>query len=76
MKKEPLVTVASITAAAAAVIALVASFGVGLTDAQTTAIMDVVAVAAPFVVAAVARGHVSSPETVSRLKSTENQEKA
>ncbi|PMC76766.1 hypothetical protein [Brachybacterium sp. UMB0905] len=47
---EPLVTTAGVVAAAAAVIALLVAFGVELTDAQTEAILGVVAVVAPLVV--------------------------
>ena len=47
---EPVLTTAGITAAAAAVIALVVAFGVDLSDVQTEAILGVVAVAAPLVV--------------------------
>lgn len=70
MKTEPLVTIASITAAATAVIAALVAFGVNLDDAQTEAIMGLVAVAAPLIVAAVARRHVSSPATVDRIRAT------
>lgn len=47
---EPVITTAGITAAATALIALIVAFGVPLTDAQTEAILGVVAVAAPLVV--------------------------
>lgn len=47
---EPVLTTAGITAAAAAVIALIVAFGVDLSDVQTEAILGVVAVAAPLVV--------------------------
>lgn len=59
MSSEPLVTVASITAGVAAIIALLVSFGVPVTPEQQTAILGVVAVVAPIVVAFVARGHVT-----------------
>lgn len=55
---EPVVTTASITAAVSALIALLVSFGVDLTEAQTTAILGVVAVVAPLVVI-VARRYVT-----------------
>ncbi len=59
MSSEPLVTVASITAGVAAIIALLVSFGIPVTPEQQTAILGVVAVVAPIVVALVARGRVT-----------------
>lgn len=59
MTREPLVTVASITAAATAVIALLVSFGLDLTGDQQTAILGVVGVVAPLVVAALTRSRVT-----------------
>lgn len=59
MSSEPLVTVASITAGVAAIIALLVSFGVPVTPEQQTAILGVVAVVAPIIVAIVARGSVT-----------------
>lgn len=47
---EPVLTTAGITAAVAAVIALLVAFGVELSEVQTTAILGVVAVIAPLVV--------------------------
>lgn len=47
---EPVLTTAGLTAAAAAVIALIVAFGVDLTATQTEAILGVVAVAAPLFV--------------------------
>lgn len=64
---EPLYTVGTITAAATAVIALLIAFGLPISDDPQSAILGVVAVAAPLVVAAIARGRVYSPATVSRL---------
>ena len=58
MKNEPVLTVAGVTAAVSAVIALLVAFGVDLTEAQTNAILGVVAVAAPLVVV-VARKYVT-----------------
>lgn len=55
---EPVLTTAGITAAAAAVIALIVAFGVDLSDVQTEAILGVVAVAAPLVVI-IARRYVT-----------------
>jgi len=59
MKREPLFTVATITAAVTAVLALLAAFGLDLTGDQRTAILGVVAVLAPLVVATIARGQVT-----------------
>ncbi|RGC68412.1 hypothetical protein C5N14_13580 [Micromonospora sp. MW-13] len=61
---EPLFTVGGITAAVTAVLALLLAFGLPLSDAQQTAILGLVAVLAPLVVAAIARGRVYSPATV------------
>jgi len=55
MKNEPVISVGFLGAAAAAVLALLVAFGVDLTDEQQTAILGVVAVAAPIVVAVVTR---------------------
>lgn len=66
MKREPVLTVGGIGAAAAAVLALLVAFGVPLTDDQQTAILGVVAVIAPVVVAVIARRFVtpvSSPQS-------------
>lgn len=59
MSREPLVTVSTITALVAAVIGLLVAFGIDLSKDQQTAILGVVAVAAPLVVAAFARGKVT-----------------
>ncbi len=64
---EPLVTVGAVTAAASAALALVAAFGLNLTEDQRAAILGVVGVAAPFVVAWIGRRRVYSPATVARL---------
>ena len=64
---EPLFTVGSITAAVTAVLALLVAFGLDLSGDQKQAILGVVAVAAPIIVAAVARRKVYSPATVARL---------
>src|SRR5690625_2052102 len=55
MKREPVITVASLTAAVSAVITLAVSFGLNLSDDQRQAILGVVAVVAPLVVMAVRR---------------------
>lgn len=67
MKREPLWTVAGIVAAVAAIITLATSFGLSITAEQHEAILGVVAVAAPLIVAWVGRGRVYSPDTVDRL---------
>jgi hypothetical protein len=67
---EPLWSVGSITAAVTAIIALLAAFGLDISDDQQSAILGVVAVAAPLVVAALSRGRVYSPATVARLLRT------
>jgi hypothetical protein len=55
---SPLITTAAITSLVSAIIAVLIAFGVGLTEAQVTAIMGLVAVAAPWIVVAV--GHVTT----------------
>lgn len=68
MQTEPLITIGSITGIVAAVIALLVAFNVSITEAQTTAILGVVAVVAPFIVAFVGRGKVFAPATVKRIE--------
>jgi len=67
MNKEPLWTVAGITAAVVAIITLITAFGVDITGEQREAIIGVVAVAAPLMVAIVARRKVYSQATVDQL---------
>lgn len=64
MKNEPLVTLASITAGATALLGLLVAFGVPLTEGQQVAVLAVVAVAAPFVVALAGRGQVTPNASV------------
>lgn len=59
MKNEPLVTLASITAGATALLALLVAFGIPITQEQQVAILGVVAVVAPFVVAVFGRNQVT-----------------
>lgn len=59
MKSEPVVTVASITAAVAALIGVLVAFGVPLTDDQQKALLGLVAVVAPLVAAVIARRKVT-----------------
>lgn len=63
---EPVLTAAGITAAVAAVIALIVAFGVELSEVQTTAILGVVAVLAPLVVT-IARRYVTPNDKVVEL---------
>ena len=59
MKYEPLISVSSIVAAATAIIALLVAFGVPLTEDQKVAILGLVGVIAPVIVALVTRGKVT-----------------
>ena len=59
MNREPVLTVASITSLVAAVIALLVAFGLPLTNDQQNAILSVVALASPLVVAAFSRPKVT-----------------
>lgn len=59
MTREPLLTAAGVTAAISAIIGLLATFGVNLTDQQTAGILGVVAVLAPIVVALASRSKVT-----------------
>lgn len=71
MKNEPLVTLASITAGVTALLALLVAFGIPITQEQQVAILGVVAVAAPFVVAVAGRGRVTpNGSVVERVDST------
>ena len=59
MKYEPLISISSIVAAATAIIALLVAFGVPLTEDQKVAILGLVGVIAPVIVALVTRGRVT-----------------
>lgn len=59
MNKEPVLTAAGIAAITSALIALLLSFGVGLTPDQTAAIMGLVGVVAPVVAGYFARKRVT-----------------
>jgi hypothetical protein len=59
MKKEPAITVGSITALVVAVLALAASFGLHLSDEQRNAIVGVLAVVGPIVAGYVTRSKVT-----------------
>lgn len=58
MKNEPAITVGAVTAVVTALLALLAAFGLNLTQDQTAAIFGAVAVLAPLVSAVVTRGKV------------------
>lgn len=64
MRTEPVITVGGIGAAAAAILALLVSFGIPVSDDQQNAILGVVAVLAPLVVAYVARRYVTANSNV------------
>ncbi|MDI5942547.1 hypothetical protein ABUL04_27450 [Micromonospora harpali] len=64
---EPLLTVGGVTAAGAAVLSLLVAFGLPVSADQQTALLGLVAVLAPLVVAVLARGRVYSPATVADL---------
>ncbi|WFE28058.1 hypothetical protein O7623_02300 [Solwaraspora sp. WMMD791] len=64
---EPLWSVGGVTAVVTAVLAVVTAFGLPLTDAQQAAILGLVAVVAPLVVALIGRTRVYAPATVERL---------
>ncbi len=61
MNEQPAAIVGTITAAVAAVIALVVAFGIDLTPDQQAAILSVAAVAAPLIAALFIRLRVWSP---------------
>ena len=65
--EQPLLTVGTITAAGTALLALVASFGLDLSDDQQAAVLAVLAVVAPFIVTLWGRRKVYAPATVARL---------
>jgi hypothetical protein len=60
---EPLLSVGTVTAFAAAALGLLAAFGLPLSNAQTGAILGLIAVAAPLIVAVWGRKKVFSPAT-------------
>lgn len=59
MSREPLVSLASVTAFVSAVITVVVAFGVELSQEQTAGILGLVAVLAPAVVAIFTRSRVT-----------------
>ncbi len=68
---EPLLSTGTIVTTATAILALIVSFGVPVTDAQQAAILGVLAVTAPLLVAIVGRGRVYAPDTVRALLARE-----
>lgn len=62
--KEPLLTVGTITAIVTAGLVLLASWGVSISDDRQAAILGVVAVLAPLIVALIGRLKVWSPASV------------
>lgn len=67
LPEEPLLGVGTITGLASAVIAVLVAFAVPLSQGQQVAILGLVAVVAPLVVAGVARRKVFAPATVRTL---------
>lgn len=76
MKNEPLITVASITAGVTALLALLVAFNVPVTPEQQVAILGVVAVAAPIVVAVIGRSLVTPNANVVEYTTSTNQVRA
>ena len=66
MKKEPAITIGTISAAVAAVLALLVAFGIPVTDDQQTAILGVVAALGPIVTGLIVRRKVSPAQGRSR----------
>lgn len=65
-RKEPAITTAVIASIAGALLALLLSFGLPLTDDQIQAIQGLVIVVSPLVVGIVTRHIVYSPDTVAK----------
>lgn len=66
MKKEPAITIGTISAAVAAVLALLVAFGIPVTEEQQTAILGVVAALGPIVTGLIVRRKVSPAQGRSR----------
>lgn len=64
---QPLLSVGTITAIGTALVGALVAFGLDLTDDQQSAILAVLGVAAPIVVALWGRRRVYAPATVARL---------
>lgn len=69
--KEPLISVANLTAFGAAVLAAATAFGLDLTADQTAAVVGLLAVVVPYIVAWAGRSRVYSPATVQRIKAAQ-----
>jgi len=67
MNTEPARLIASITGGVAALITLLVAFGVDLTEDQKTAILGIVAVAAPIIAGLFIRQNVYSPNSVETI---------
>lgn len=59
MTREPLVTIATITAFVSALLTFLTAFGLDLTEEQTVAIMGIMTVLAPLLVALLVRPKVT-----------------
>lgn len=64
MKREPAITIGAVSAAVAAILALLTAFGVPLDDAQEKAILGVVAALGPIVTGLLIRRKVTPAGTV------------
>lgn len=62
MNNKPVMTAGGVSAAVAALIALLVSFGLPISEDQTNAILGLVAVAAPLVTAYLTRHKVDVPK--------------
>lgn len=67
MNKEPLLTVGAIGTIIAAFLVFMNEFGFDISDSQQTAVNNLVAVLAPFIVAGIARQFVFSPNTTQAI---------
>ncbi|MDQ3540044.1 MAG: hypothetical protein M3440_05095 [Chloroflexota bacterium] len=67
MNTEPARLIASITGGVAALIALLVAFGVDLTEDQKTAILGIVAIAAPIIAGLFIRQNVYSTNSVKTI---------
>lgn len=63
MKREPAITVGTISAAVAAILALLVAFGLDVTEEQQTAILGVVAAIGPLVAGLLIRHKVTPVKT-------------
>lgn len=70
MKTEPAISVASITAAVTAIIALLVAYGFDISGEQQTALLGVVAVIGPVIVGIVTRSKVYSEASAQKAANT------